>query len=108
MSSLFKRRTKGEVVFTFVCYLLITLLAISTLLPFLHVISKAVSSEGAVITGSILFWPIDFQTGTLHYVLDTPERFESVRDRHHIRHDPGNAAYRYRGLSFIEAANGRP
>ena len=79
MSSLFKRRTKGEVVFTFVCYLLITLLAISTLLPFLHVISKAVSSEGAVITGSILFWPIDFQTGTLHYVLDTPEFLNGLK-----------------------------
>lgn len=52
--------------------ILITL-GLVTLLPVLHVFSKALSGEGPVIAGKVIFWPVQFQLGTVLYVLSQPE-----------------------------------
>jgi putative aldouronate transport system permease protein len=49
------------------------LFAVITLLPFLNVIAKSASSEGAVVTGRVKFWPIGFQLTTYEYVLKQVE-----------------------------------
>lgn len=49
------------------------LVGLIMLLPVLNLVAKAFSSEGNVIAGKVLFWPVDFQTGTIQYVLTTPE-----------------------------------
>lgn len=49
------------------------LFALITLLPVMNVVSKAFSAEGPVIAGQVLFWPVDFQTDTIRYVLKQPE-----------------------------------
>ena len=68
-----KRKTPGEVVFIAVCYLAMLLFAVITLLPFLNVLAKSMSSEGPVVTGKVMFWPVGLQFGTYRYVLDQPE-----------------------------------
>lgn len=70
---LVKRRTPGEIVFICFCYLAMIAFALVTLLPFLNVLAKSMSSEGAVVTGKVSFWPIGLQFGTYRYVLDQPE-----------------------------------
>jgi putative aldouronate transport system permease protein len=45
------------------------LLAITTIFPFLNLIAKSLSSEAAVISGSVTVLPVDFQLGTYKYVV---------------------------------------
>ena len=52
-------------------YMFLIILALGTILPFMHVIAKSVSNEGSVIAGRVYFWPEGFQIGTYRYVLDT-------------------------------------
>ena len=49
-------------------YFFITLYALVTLLPFMNVVSKAFSSEWALISNRVTFFPIDLQFGTMKYV----------------------------------------
>lgn len=72
-------RTRGEKVFEGVNLALLILVAATMLLPFLHMASKAFSSEVAVNTGSVLFWPVGFQTGTVRYVLSQDQFWNSFR-----------------------------
>lgn len=59
-------------IFTIISYTLVTLFAILTLLPFLNIVAKSVSSEWAVLAGKISFWPIGFQLNTYRFALDQP------------------------------------
>ncbi|TMV46886.1 carbohydrate ABC transporter permease [Paenibacillus mesophilus] len=59
----------GEKVFTVFNHVFFILLGITTIFPFLNLIAKSLSSEAAVISGSVSLWPVDFQTGTYKYVV---------------------------------------
>lgn len=49
------------------------MIGLITLLPVLNMASKAFSSEGHVIAGNVMFWPVEFQLDTIKHVLTTPE-----------------------------------
>lgn len=68
-----KRKTRGELLFNAANYSVMVLFGLTTLLPFLYVLSKSMSSEAAVVAGKVLFWPVGFQLGTYRYVLEQPE-----------------------------------
>jgi putative aldouronate transport system permease protein len=59
----------GEKIFTVFNYAFFILLAITTIFPFLNLIAKSLSSEAAVISGSVTVLPVDFQLGTYKYVV---------------------------------------
>ena len=44
--------------------------AVICILPFLHILAKSLSSNTAVISGKVAFWPIGFQTEVYRYVLN--------------------------------------
>ena len=73
-----KRKTRGEAIFGIVNYILMVLFGLTTLLPFLYVLSKSLSSEAAVVSGRVMFWPVGLQLGTYQYVLDQPEFLNSL------------------------------
>ena len=50
-------------------YLFLMLFALTTLLPFLNLVAKGFSGESAVISGRVLFWPLDPTIKTYSYVL---------------------------------------
>lgn len=50
-------------------YLFLILFALTTLLPFLNLVAKGFSGESAVISGRVLFWPLDPTIKTYNYVL---------------------------------------
>jgi putative aldouronate transport system permease protein len=54
-------------------YAFMTILALSTLLPFMNVVSKALSAEWAVVSGKVGIWPIGFQLDSLKLVLFSKE-----------------------------------
>ncbi|MCR8635314.1 carbohydrate ABC transporter permease [Paenibacillus radicis (ex Xue et al. 2023)] len=47
---------------------LLTVLSLSMLLPFLHVIAKSFSSSNAIIKGDVIFWPVDITFNNYQYV----------------------------------------
>lgn len=74
-----KRKTLGEVIFIGFCTFCMIIFAVITLLPFMNVLAKSVSSEGAVLTGRVKFLPVGFQLGTYRYVLDTVEFINGLK-----------------------------
>lgn len=67
------KKKKHVSLFDVVNITVMILVGLIILLPVLNLASKAFSSEGNVIAGKVLFWPVDFQTDTVKYVLTTPE-----------------------------------
>lgn len=49
--------------------LLFSILGLMIILPFFHLIAKAFSSEAAVISGGVKFWPVGFQLDVLNFVV---------------------------------------
>lgn len=68
-----KRSCKGISVFDVFNITLMCLFGLVTLLPVMHVASKAFSGEGPVIAGLITFYPKQFQLDTLLYVIKKAE-----------------------------------
>lgn len=66
-------------VFTIINVFILSLFGVITLLPVLHVVAKAFSGEGPVVAGLVTFWPKQFQTDTIKYVLKKPEFLSSFK-----------------------------
>lgn len=62
-------RSRGERIFEVFNYLILTLLAIVTLAPFLHVVAKSLSHEAAVMAGEVGLWPVGLNLQTYRAVL---------------------------------------
>lgn len=64
-----KLNTSSERIFSFVSYVLMTILGMICLLPCLHVVSKSISGGSAILSGQITFWPKGIQFRTCSYIL---------------------------------------
>jgi len=73
------RERQGERVFRVLNAVFLGLLSITTILPFLNVLAKSLSSEAAVTAGHVSFWPVDLQLGTFAYVLRESQFLSSFR-----------------------------
>lgn len=73
------RMTIREKIFDIVNIVLLTLLGLATLLPFLHVVAKSLSSQVAVSLGKVTFLPVGLQFGTYQYVLNQSQFLNSFR-----------------------------
>lgn len=73
------KKTWADWIFDFVNYGLMVLLTLLTLLPFLHIISKAFSGAGKVTAGLITFYPQDIQLNAIKYVLADNQFLSSFR-----------------------------
>lgn len=73
-------RKKDEIsLFMIINIFILSLFGVITLLPVMHVAAKAFSGEGPVIAGLVSFWPKQFQTDTVMYVLRKPEFLGSFK-----------------------------
>lgn len=63
-----KEKTRRISVFTVLNYVFFTLVALLCLLPYLHIIAKSFSSNTAVVSGKVAFWPVDFGLEVYKYV----------------------------------------
>ncbi|GAB2670309.1 carbohydrate ABC transporter permease [Paenibacillus thermoaerophilus] len=73
------RPTLPERIFNVFNYVFFTLMGITTLLPFVNLIAKSLSSEAAVISGIVNLWPIGFQLGTYKFVLQDAAFMNSMK-----------------------------
>ena len=72
------RENAGSRAFDIVVHALLILVALLCLLPFLHVVAKSLSSNGAVISQKVFFWPVDFSIDGYRMVLDDPSMMRSL------------------------------
>lgn len=61
--------SKGTKIFNIINYIVLTILAIVVILPFMHLIAKSFSSNSAVISGKVGFFPVDFTTAAYEFVI---------------------------------------
>jgi len=54
------RVSRGEKIFYFINYIVLTLIALSCILPLLNVASLSLSGAAAVASGRVSIWPVDF------------------------------------------------
>jgi putative aldouronate transport system permease protein len=73
------KATKLEKGFDVLNIAVLALLGLATLLPFLHVMAKAMSSQIAVSLGKVTFYPIDLQFNTFQYVLSQKQFINSFQ-----------------------------
>lgn len=73
------RESVPERIFVVLNYIFFVLMGLVTLFPFLHLIAKSLSSEAAVISGSVTIFPIDFQLSTYKWVLGNGQFLNSFK-----------------------------
>ena len=72
------KKTAEDVVMLVIAYSVLAFFALSTLLPFLNVVSKAISEDWAVVSGKVGIWPVGFQLGTMEYIVTSNEYLRSL------------------------------
>lgn len=65
--------SKGEKVFGWLNYVCLSLLGLSMLLPFIHLLAKALSDESYVLAHEITFWPKEMHFDSFAYVLNNQQ-----------------------------------
>lgn len=73
------KKTRGERIFDFFNHFFLIIIALSTLLPMLHIVAKSVSSEGAVAGGQVGLLPVGFELETYRVVVTSPEFMRSLK-----------------------------
>jgi len=63
------RRAPDEIIIECISYLVIAILAVLMLLPMLHVVAKAFSSEWAIMTAAVGFLPVDPQIQAMKVIV---------------------------------------
>lgn len=69
----------SERIFNVFNYVLFVLVGFTTLVPFVNLIAKSMSSEHAVISGRVTLLPIDIQFGTYKYVMQDSMFLNSLK-----------------------------
>lgn len=74
----------GEKVFSVATYVILSLIVVITLAPFLHVFSKSISRESAVMAGEVGLWPVGFTLETYRVVLGGHVFWQALRVSIHV------------------------
>jgi putative aldouronate transport system permease protein len=71
------KRTFEDISVDTFSYVFLAIFALSTLLPFIHIVSKAISADWAVTSGKVGLWPIELQFNTMKYVITSKQFLNS-------------------------------
>lgn len=74
-----RRATKGEKIFYNVNYIVLTLMALATLLPFINVISVAFSNETAIRMQKVTFYPVGFTLAAFKFTFENSQFVNSLK-----------------------------
>ena len=77
IKKMFREKSTEDIIFDIFVYTFILICAFITLFPLMHVFSKAVSSEGAIISGKVDIFPVGFQLRTMKYVVSSKQFIKS-------------------------------
>ncbi len=65
-----RRVTSGERIFNIINVILLTVVALTCIVPFVHIIAVSFSDAAAVKGGMVKFWPVNFTSEPYAYVLE--------------------------------------
>jgi putative aldouronate transport system permease protein len=71
---------KGEKIFYVINYILVTLIMLTMLFPLLNIVSTSLSSERAVVSDEVTFYPVEFTTNTYVRVAQTTPIFMAMKN----------------------------
>lgn len=74
---MFKSKSFEDIAVDIFVYAFLIIIALSTLLPFVNVLSKSVSAEWAVVSGKVGILPVGFQLETMKYVITSGQFLNS-------------------------------
>lgn len=74
------KKSREDIAVDIFAYVFMIILALSTLLPFMNVVSKALSAEWAVVSGKVGLIPIGFQLDSLKLVVSSHEFLTSFKN----------------------------
>ena len=63
------KASRSEKLFNYINSLVLVMLALTCILPFIHMISVSLSSNAPVLAGKVTLWPIKFTTAAYKYIL---------------------------------------
>jgi putative aldouronate transport system permease protein len=67
------KMTRGEKAFSIINYITLTLVGLSCLLPFVHIIAKSLSDELSVLAKDVLLIPKGFNLNSYHFVINNQQ-----------------------------------
>lgn len=74
------RDSKGEKLFYAANYIILALIALTCLLPFIHIVAMSLSDRGAVDSGHVLFWPVGFQVTAYKIFFISSPAFNALKN----------------------------
>ena len=72
------RVSASRKVFNVFNIILLTIISLSCILPFIHLLAISLSSSVPVMAGRVGLWPVEFTTGAYRFVLGNPAFFRSL------------------------------
>ncbi|MDR1440119.1 MAG: carbohydrate ABC transporter permease [Clostridiales bacterium] len=69
--------TKGEIAFEICNYFFMSIIALTCILPFIHILALSFSSSAAATQGRVSIWPVDFALNSYQYVFQKKEFISS-------------------------------
>ena len=75
-----KFMTKGEKIFIVFNYLFLTLLTLTTLFPLVNIIAMSLSSNRAIISGEVTFFPVEFNVEAYRNVISNGQIFPAMKN----------------------------
>ena len=72
------RQSAGSHIFDIIIHLILVIVSLLCLLPFLHVAAMSLSSNGAVISQRVFFWPVEFSVEGYKMVVQDPSMMRSL------------------------------
>ncbi len=70
-------KTKSNIIFKFLVYLILTLVFVICLIPFLYIIAVSFSSPKAVMNGQVFLWPVGFTFDAFKEIFRYPNFFRA-------------------------------
>ena len=72
------RQSAGSHIFDVIIHIILVIVSLLCLLPFLHVAAMSLSSNGAVISQRVFFWPVEFSVEGYKMVVQDPSMMRSL------------------------------
>lgn len=73
-------QSRGDKIFRFINYIILSLIGVICLFPFLNVLAKSLSSEGFVVSGQVWLWPRGFNVKAYKYILTNNSFWRSMKN----------------------------
>lgn len=71
-------QTRGERIFGVFNYIFVTVIALTCLLPFIHILAKSFSDNISVLSKEVIFWPKGWNTKSYEYVINNSQFLRSL------------------------------